>query len=251
MESYYSKVLEFNETIGIKLVGDDFFSDEETFKVVNTKKDLIYEEVCELKNALIKKNVVEMIDALIDILYVLYGIYICYEIKPPFMDFNEYIKSDIVVNYFKSNNINIESFNKNLSMKDYIYMIECYDFNFERDIIHDNVRHFCMMGTNRLYINGILDNILKTVFNIFIKLKIHPDIFFNAVHISNMTKFCNNELDLKNSIIHYINKNIRCYFRHNTKKNLYILHKESNDKCLKPLTYVPPNIDELLNNLLI
>jgi len=77
VKTNYQKVLnEFNESFGV--IGNDkpqyrlFDTDP---KLVKYRLDLINEEVNELKEAIENKDFKETIDALTDILYVVYGAY--------------------------------------------------------------------------------------------------------------------------------------------------------------------------------
>ena len=72
--SNFDKVLDFNKAFGVTT---NTTSQHNLFdtdpKLVNYRKELILEEVDELKDAIEKKDFVETIDALTDILYVVYG----------------------------------------------------------------------------------------------------------------------------------------------------------------------------------
>jgi predicted HAD superfamily Cof-like phosphohydrolase len=72
--SNFDKVLEFNKAFGVTTNTTSQYNlfDTDT-KLVNYRKELILEEVDELKDAIEKKDFVETIDALTDILYVVYG----------------------------------------------------------------------------------------------------------------------------------------------------------------------------------
>jgi len=70
----FEKVIDFNKSFGIKVfdaVQKDIFDTDP--KTVNYRMSLITEEVNELKEAVEKKDMKEVIDALSDILYVVYG----------------------------------------------------------------------------------------------------------------------------------------------------------------------------------
>ena len=74
METNFQKVVQFNEKAGYFLpdeVDQNIFDNDP--KTVKLKLDLILEEVDELKEAVKTKNIVETVDALSDILYVVYG----------------------------------------------------------------------------------------------------------------------------------------------------------------------------------
>ena len=66
----FEKVKYFMQTFGQEVKKKPSFSSE---KINNLRYDLIKEELEELKEALDKKNFIEVADALTDILYVTYG----------------------------------------------------------------------------------------------------------------------------------------------------------------------------------
>lgn len=72
--SNFEKVKEFNRAFGLDVpanVQKHVFTQDP--KQVKLKLDLILEEVEELKDALLKQDLIETVDALADILYVVYG----------------------------------------------------------------------------------------------------------------------------------------------------------------------------------
>ena len=66
----FEKVKQFMQTFGQEVKTKASFSDEKTNQL---RLDLISEELEELKNAMASKDLIEVADALTDILYVTYG----------------------------------------------------------------------------------------------------------------------------------------------------------------------------------
>ena len=66
----FEKVKQFMQTFGQEVKTKPSFSDEKTNQL---RLDLISEELEELKNAMTSKDLLEVADALTDILYVTYG----------------------------------------------------------------------------------------------------------------------------------------------------------------------------------
>ena len=66
----FEKVKQFMQTFGQEVKTEASFSDEKTNQL---RLDLISEELEELKNAMTSKDLLEVADALTDILYVTYG----------------------------------------------------------------------------------------------------------------------------------------------------------------------------------
>ncbi|MDB2371525.1 nucleoside triphosphate pyrophosphohydrolase family protein [Alphaproteobacteria bacterium] len=66
----FEKVKQFMQTFGQEVKTNPSFSDEKTNQL---RLDLITEELAELKHAMSSKDLLEVADALTDILYVTYG----------------------------------------------------------------------------------------------------------------------------------------------------------------------------------
>ena len=70
----FQKVIDFNKEFGVKIhdkIQKNLFDDDP--KLVKYRLDLILEEANELKDAIEKKDIKEVVDALSDLLYVTYG----------------------------------------------------------------------------------------------------------------------------------------------------------------------------------
>jgi len=71
--SNFNKIIQFHKAFGLdynKSISDELFDDK---KLIKLRLALIDEEVKELKDAIKEKDIVEVADALADILYVVYG----------------------------------------------------------------------------------------------------------------------------------------------------------------------------------
>ena len=89
--SNFNKVKTFMETFGQEVKNKPSFS---TDKINSLRYDLIKEELDELKEALENKDILEVADALTDILYVTYGAGHAFEINFD-LCFNEVQKSNM------------------------------------------------------------------------------------------------------------------------------------------------------------
>lgn len=73
-DTNFGKVVDFNEQFGVHILEKPSSSVfEEHPKLVKLRMDLIREEVSELEEAVKDKDLIETVDALADILYVVYG----------------------------------------------------------------------------------------------------------------------------------------------------------------------------------
>ena len=73
MQSNFKKIIEFHKAFGLQHKDEPQMNVFEDKKLVNLRISLIQEEVNELKDAIKDKDFTEVIDALGDILYVVYG----------------------------------------------------------------------------------------------------------------------------------------------------------------------------------
>ena len=87
--NHYNSILDFNRSFEINNINDsinNITSDKyiQYKKLLNFRTDLINEEVKELNDAIIASDDIEIIDALIDIIYVTIGMCIAIDYIPDF-----------------------------------------------------------------------------------------------------------------------------------------------------------------------
>lgn len=71
------------------------------------------------------------------------------------------------------------------------------------------------------------------------------DTAFLAVHQSNMTKLCKDEVEAAQTVLNYEKQGIETYFESNG-KGKFIVKRKSDNKILKNINYTPFNAKELL-----
>ena len=266
MKTNFEKVRDFNSCFGHAVnktqYKNVFDSDP---KLVELRINLINEEINELKEAYENDDIVEIIDALSDILYVGYGLCVCFGINidedySKFMiDYHRILKNSLNIsendfsnqtNFEKTQSIikmqtNVKNYNENI--KDKMYKINL-------DMILSFLNK-SFVELNQSCINKNFDNVVFNIFNVLkntylfgIHIGCNLNDSFKIVHDSNMTKICDNEELAKKTVQNYIDNDKR-YDSPSYKKNEfgYVIYNKSTNKILKSLNYNAANFDSILN----
>ena len=262
----YEKVVDFNKCFGSYLSEvEDQLLFNKLPKLVNLKYSLIKEEIEELNEAFNENNLIEIIDALSDIKYVLYGMASAFGIN---MD-TEFLKH--LVNKPKLQNTKLEFDNKS----DFRIVVEIYlsDFSnrlhYPEDYLSNIVKPYFNQALNH-YMSliskssqtlkdivigcnfvGLKEELCSLLYNVNIFgaiIGIDLDKAFDIVHSSNMTKVCKDEETAKKTVEWYL-KNDKRYATPTYLKNEYgyIILNQDTGKVLKSIEYTPANFLELLN----
>ena len=264
MKTNYQKVLDFNTCFNHKVSTEPY---EDVFdkdpKLVKLRLDLIEEEIKELCEAYKNKNVVEIIDALSDILYVGYGLCVCFgiNIDEKFAEYIYIFLDNQLSEKYPSNELEILSNFKKVQLiipisnniNEYEKNIENYVFKSNLETIKNYIiAHFkklcdCCESKNfdELYFN--IFNVLKYTYLFGVQIGINLDKSFAIVHDSNMTKICDTE-ELAIETVKKYKENNR-YDSPNYKKNNfgYIIYNDNSGKILKSIKYTPADFSCLLN----
>lgn len=216
----FEKVKYFNQTFGI-LVNENY--DSEIFTkspgVIKYRLDLIQEEISELEQGFNENNFLEVLDAILDILYVTYGMGVTVGINLE----NEFKLS--CCDIMDKDHVNISNFNliKNMfTQKDETeFTGELDKFNFEaiKSVIeqlrelYNELNYVCQhyqentninTNTNQNTVIDILVEIIQFCYYIGFLLRVDVDYAFNLVHEANMTKACVSEDVAKLTVAQYL-----------------------------------------------
>jgi len=246
----YQKVAEFNVVFDCPSIYHVKFDREnwikpETEKVLKYRCDLIKEEgIEEFGTALREKNRVEMIDAICDSLYVLYGAAWTMEINVDY-HFKQIFNVDAVNTnfttlkkmYYTENNMN----EKNM----YTKLNELYlkFVNYETEFRH------VMLSSNGEFdkVVTLLIMMIVTSYRMGVILKFDVDEAFNLVHESNMSKLCKTEEEAQQTVEVYkkdyesgkTSYDTPYYYK---KEKYYVVKNQSTGKVLKSINYTAVNL---------
>jgi len=213
---------------------------------IKLRYSLIDEEVKELIKAFQDKDIIEIIDALCDILYVVCGAKVYFNL------YNNKVNTKIA-NLRRINNkyyVNKEDFINNTVFDDYINNVN--GIRYHTDILNKITKSILEQSFNDVSevimdYNNILDEISVRVFEIAYKLNVDIVNKFRLVHESNMTKVCINEQIAKKTVEWY-KENENRYKQPEYKKvecdesEYYVVYDGETKKILKSIEYKPVRI---------
>ena len=258
MKTNFEKVIDFNtcfESYVSSVLNTQLFFEHP--QIVNLKYNLINEEINELIDAYSNNDVIEIIDALSDIKYVLYGMAGAFGIN---MDttFRHYLSifvKDIKLETNISNFDLVYSYHHHeTDIKEYTNNINLPEFKESLDSLIKIIRFInddLKLVTDDCNIDKIRINVCKLLYHVNMFgsiIGINLDKSFDIVHKSNMTKVCETEQIAKDTVNWYLNNDIR-YKTPSYKKNSfgYIVFNQDSGKILKSINYIPANFSSLLN----
>lgn len=222
---------------------------DENPKLVKLRLGLIQEEVKELSEAVEQKNIVEVADALSDILYVVFGAGQAFGINlvdefdkllKVLSNFDEVKKENFD---FSSRKANLKLFEDNfVTVKNTINNLNKVVTNLENSL---NSKDFFNTGSH-------LAIVMFKVYEIGKLFNINLEETFDLVHSSNMTKACSNEQDAKDTVADYLNDKEKRYkmptYKLSNDKKYWIVYDGSTGKTLKSKYYKPVDLSYIAKN---
>ena len=253
----FLKVVEFNTAFGHPYCKEkylDIFDKEPD--VVKLRLNLIEEEIGELDEAIKNDDIIEIIDALSDILYVAYGLGSVFGI-----DLDETFRGLYKSNFFKNNYEELSKYqvikNTNYNMvynefylktgssdkprqlsdwKTYLHKNPIYTINTLNEslkYLRSTILHGEFDGVERATCE-----IIYFTYALGVQLGIDLDYSFDLVHRSNMSKICDSEQNAVDTVKWYIENESRYdspAYRHS--KFGYVVYNKSTGKILKNINY--------------
>lgn len=219
----------------LKNIRTEIFKDSPS--IINLRLALIKEEIGELNDAIIQKDIIEQRDACADILYVVYGMadVLGISINDVFndkivknLDIDNYINNNLPSDFISKTQINDNTNEGSISYSNFIKVKRI-----KNEIIgiemssksHDEIVNYINYNLNKIYlelenncnlknsnetiinkfeiISDNLYNLLKWTYTMTCVLGVNADDDFAIVHNSNMSKLCDNEDDAKATIEDY------------------------------------------------
>ncbi len=197
----FEKVCDFNKAFDYKIYSIHEGNALEMYpKDAKYRYDLIHEEgVVELGNAINHNDLVETMDGIADLLYVLYGACYTYNLNP------DLIINSIYDNYNEFyNKTKLDVFNCSLENEYY----------YETLLKNISKIKMCLLNTHNII--ELYSILIKTIINTFqlgFSFRIDINKVFNIVHKSNMSKLCKTEEEAKETVLFYENK-YQIYINH-------------------------------------
>jgi predicted HAD superfamily Cof-like phosphohydrolase len=255
MKSHFELVCEFNKAFDYKVYNLNLENPFDNVKDAKYRYDLIHEEgIEELGLAIRTNNRIETMDAIADLLYVLYGACYTYNLNP-----------DNMFNTFYDNFNTFYDHTKLFVLESNIDSTQYYDLI----VINIKLLKECLLvNKNIIDLYSILLKTIILTYQFGFCLKININKIFNIVHESNMSKLCLTEEEAQNTVNNYIVKrllhnshyeeycnkygkeapetlDIYCpydspyYYFSN---GYYLVKNKSTGKALKSINYKPVNI---------
>lgn len=273
--SHYELVGEFHSVFGHPLNEEpqrDIFDTKP--ELVKLRFDLIKEEIDELNEAFKNHDIVECVDALCDILYVIFGAYhvfgINYDLEYGMINHLSYYIDNYNIIRARELKLNYISYgmsddefklNDEIKLNHLNQLTELKSFDKHTSLIMSRFKKMINDLTN-VYINSLSNNIkykclngvVNDMFNIanhcyvmgYI-LNVDIDKCFNEVQRSNMTKTCMKEEDAIESVRIYKKKGVDTYYE--LKGSYYVIYRTSDKKILKSIYFEDPNLKQFISYL--
>jgi len=253
MITFYKQIREFHKAFGLVLRDKpdiNVFKDAELCKL---RYDLIKEEIGELNDAINTKNFIEIIDALSDIMYVVYGcgasfgfdLYNSFLIMIDYINYsNKLDHYDIVKITHKKNNMYMKVYSNVFNNEEDCFQMKLYLKSMVK--LLQELKKTIFLTENLLETENILNKILLNVFLMGIHLEIDLNKSYNIVHSSNMTKLCKNKKEAKITVKWYLDNEKRYdspSYRKSDNGKDWIVYNKSSGKILKSINYIPANFD--------
>lgn len=249
----FEKVIDFNKSFGLPHHDCEQLDIKyDNPKLYKLRKDLCIEEIGELNDAINNKDFKEVIDALTDELYVIYGAASSYG-----FDINESIKK-----YFESlNYIDLALTNHQIIRNN---ITEHIPEVINKDLFNNEIPTSIMYLLNELNqlilnlkqsenyndIKLVLTMLLYNTYKMGILLGINLDQSFDIVHSSNMSKLCTSEANAIETVNWYVSNDDRYdtpNYRLSYDGKYWVVYNESTGKILKNINYTHANFNIMLN----
>lgn len=261
--SNFRKVCDFNISFGLphyNISQYDIFNENQ--KLVNLRVDLCVEEVNELSDAFNDKNFTEVIDALTDELYVLYGAGSSFGEDLDLL-FKEYIKNHHNNTFPLENETNFKFLKRVLSTNplDNQFIKESLQSNlFDHEVptnivmLHTFIKNYIEQlkksnsEKNYHLMVELLVCLLYHIYKMGIQLGIDLDKSFDIVHKSNMSKLCSTETEAQDTVKWYKENETRYdtpNYRRSDNNKYWVVFNESTGKILKFIGYKPANFTSM------
>lgn len=243
IEDNYNDVIEFNRVFGVEHF-EEGQTNERRNQIIDNGFALIKEEFNELTEALENRDIIEVKDALCDMIYVIYGL--MYRMNYEFITEDNIERLQSITNltefyeYLEFCKLNVnEKVNATIN-NDYLINLKSSIYN----IITLDLQYVKSDKTNTIYLINLLRDTYIMGHLIFGEYKFTEA--FNIVHSSNMSKLCSSEGEANETVASYKQR----YeagdvpydtpeWEHEENSPYWIVKNRSTGKVLKNINYRP------------
>lgn len=224
MQKTIDLVLDWRSTFGLIVDGGGSESD------IALSESLIDEEFEEYRQAVLKEDKIEQLDAIGDLFFVMVQLECMYR-KPTYesTELNQTIERVFIPNF---GNVTIE-----------------HDPNLDYEVKDkDSFEHFY---TAIELLPSQEDNSFSRVVEVLSNLSKQLNVDFHdlvqEIYNSNMSKLCKDEQTAQETVENYKKKGVETYYKTcTTDSSKYIVYRSEDNKVLKSVDFVEPNIKKLL-----
>ena len=248
----FELVCQFNQTFDFPIYKPELTPLETQYASCKYRCDLIKEEaVEEFGKAFHENNYVEMLDAVIDSLYVLYGACYTFGINP---DSHIYINKQI-----QSVDINSDFSEKPTKVLfDFFDEERSIEESYMSNIVYEQMLRKSMLENKNIFeVYTILMCLIINTYNIGFHLTETAeqlDGAFLNVHQSNMSKLCSSVAEAEATVKSYEEKFVNgsspydspYYYEIQPNSSLYVVKNKSTGKALKSINYTPASLSKFL-----
>lgn len=214
----YQKCVSQFMTVAGQHINEEFSLAKLEYSIINFRISLIQEEYNELIEGIKNKDSVEIIDALADLLYVIYGTASTFGVTLP--------KTPL----YNNNLDTVETYIKDF----YLHLLK--------------LKSYKTLAIDEKSLINILQKMVENVLLISYDINVNINEVFMEVHSSNMSKFCTTLKDIKKSVEEYDKKEGADFVYYKKIGDYYVLLRKSDDKVLKGINYFKPSISKFLKN---
>jgi predicted HAD superfamily Cof-like phosphohydrolase len=250
MTTNFQKIIEFHTSFGLPHHDTVSKQNLQNFQIISLRIKLIQEEYTELEMA---KDIIEQLDAIGDLLYVVYGAgsSFGFNLDESFGYHRDQQLKPLRYASTARNVSNTSNFQKTLHI---CKLLNILDDNTEPKYILNefplkirSLSHALLM-CNTSSVHMILIDMLFDLYKVGYVCHYNLDILFEEIHRSNMSKLCNSEQEAIDTVQWYKNNQQDRYPQPIYEKignNKWVIFDKSTGKRLKSIKYSPPFISSL------
>lgn len=250
-KSNFEKVIEFHESFGLPYSQTLNIENLQNFKIVSLRIKLIVEEFNELCHS---KDLIEQLDAIGDLLYVVYGAGVSFGINLD-QAFNQFCiqmmaSKQIASSTWNPKDTNFQKtifinklLNKSPTEKLPSYIEQDPSIDFHRQIYDLS---YALLMCNYTKVESLLVTMLFSLYGTGYYCDFNVDQLFTEIHRSNMSKLCQSEVEAIDSVAWYQQNQSDRYpcptYCQTKDQKHWVVFEKTTDKRLKSIYFSPPKI---------